>query len=98
MINPEAIALNNILSHFENKYYSKREAAEIVGGRKKLESLIEANKIEAVKNNPTQKGKWYCNAAQVLRHCRIKKDRRPNRSTQKKQRLTTDIVIKGSVV
>lgn len=56
MINPEAIALNNILSLFENKYYSKREAADIVGGRKKLESLIEANKIEAIKNNPTQKG------------------------------------------
>lgn len=55
MINPEAIALNNILSLFENKYYSKREAADIVGGRKKLESLIEANKIEAIKNNPTQR-------------------------------------------
>lgn len=72
MINPEVIALNNILSLFENKYYSKREAADIVGGRKKLESLIEANKIEAIKNNPTQKGKWYCNAAQVLRHCRAR--------------------------
>ena len=44
--------------------------AYYVGGEKKLMNLIEAGKIESDKPTNVQNGKWHCNAAQVLLHCR----------------------------
>jgi mannan endo-1,4-beta-mannosidase len=46
------------------------EAARIVGGRARLVRLIESGEIRADKKSVRQNGRWYCNAADVLRHCR----------------------------
>lgn len=64
------ILLDNILRVMSDEYFGQRKAAYIVGGQKKLEHLIETGKIEAIKPKNSQNGKWYCNAAQVLLHCR----------------------------
>lgn len=69
-VNPKEILLENILAVMANEYFSKDLSAKIVGGVKKLEDLIAAGKIEAHKPNNVQNGKWFCNAAQVLQHCR----------------------------
>lgn len=69
-VNPAEILLENILMVMERETFGKDTAAKIVGGVKKLENLIAAGKIEAVKECKAQNGKWQCNAAQVLRHCR----------------------------
>ena len=69
-VNPKEILLENILAVMANEYFSKDLSAKIVGGVKKLEGLIAAGKIEAHKPNNVQNGKWFCNAAQVLQHCR----------------------------
>ena len=69
-LNPEAIHLQNIFAVMQNECFGKDLSAKIVGGVKKLEDLIAEGKIEAHKPNNVQNGKWYCNAAQVLKHCR----------------------------
>lgn len=75
-LNPEAIQLENIFAVMADKSFSKDLAAEIVGGRKMLENLIASGAIDARKPSNTQNGKWFCNAAQVLRHCRNMRRRR----------------------
>lgn len=69
-ISIEEIQLENIFSVMANESFCKDTAAKIVGGVKKLERLIESGKIAAEKPTNRQNGKWYCNAADVLRHCR----------------------------
>lgn len=69
-VNPQEILLENILAVMSNEYFGKVLSAKIVGGEKKLADLIAAGKIEAKKPNNVQNGKWFCNAAQVLQHCR----------------------------
>lgn len=69
-VNPEEILLENIFGVMATEVFGKKLAAKIVGGAKRLEDLIAAGQIDAVKPSNTQNGKWYCNAAQVLRHCR----------------------------
>lgn len=69
-VNPEAILLGNILAVMEHECFGKDLSAKIVGGVKKLENLIAAGEIAADKPNNVQNGKWFCNAAHVLRHCR----------------------------
>lgn len=69
-VNVEAIQLENILAVMANETFGKDLSAKIVGGVKKLEDLIASGKIEANKPNNVQNGKWFCNAAQVLQHCR----------------------------
>lgn len=64
------IQLENIYLAMRHLTFSKDVAAWIVGGPKKLESLIACKEIEARKDSSAQNGKWKCNAAQVLRHCR----------------------------
>ena len=67
-VNPKEILLQNILAVMANESFGKDLSAKIVGGVKKLEDLIAAGAIEAHKPNNVQNGKWFCNAAQVLRH------------------------------
>ncbi|WP_289683331.1 hypothetical protein [Paramuribaculum intestinale] len=74
-LNPKEILLDNILNIMSGEYFSKDLSAKIVGGPKKLEDLIAAGKIEAHKPTNVQNGKWFCNAAQVLRHCRNMRSR-----------------------
>lgn len=64
------ILLDNILRLFSTEIFGKDKSAYYVGGEKKLISLIETGKIESDKPSVVQNGKWHCNAAQVLLHCR----------------------------
>lgn len=68
--NPEAAQLENILLATEGLTFCKTEAIAIVGGPGRLEKLVAAGKIRAEKRTNAQNGKWWCNAADVLRHCR----------------------------
>lgn len=67
---PTEILLDNIMRVMEGESFCKDRAAYIVGGQKKLERLIEAGEINVDKPSNSQNGKWHCNAAQVLKHCR----------------------------
>lgn len=67
------VLLDNIMRVLSDVSFSKDLSARIVGGEKKLLSLIEVGKIESDKPCNKQNGKWYCNAAQVLMHCRCAK-------------------------
>lgn len=69
-VNPSAILLENILNIMSNFTFGKKDSMHIVGGEKRLKDLIAAGEIEATKPSETQNGKWFCNAAQVLKHCR----------------------------
>lgn len=69
-VDPSAILLENILNIMSDFTFGKKDAMRIVGGEKKLKDLIAAGEIEASKPTESQNGKWFCNAAQVLRHCR----------------------------
>ncbi|MBO6250905.1 MAG: hypothetical protein J6N71_06110 [Muribaculaceae bacterium] len=69
-VNASAIHLENILLAMANKTFCKTTAAEIVGGRTRLVRLVESGEIRANKTSKLQNGRWYCNAADVLRHCR----------------------------
>ena len=69
-VNPAEIALENIFRVMDRLTFSKDISAAIVGGPKKLEDLIAAGKIHAVKGTSAQNSTWQCNAGQVLRHCR----------------------------
>lgn len=64
------ILLDSIIDVMSSETFSKDKSAHIVGGEKKLIRLIEAGKIESDKPTNAQNGKWFCNAAQVLLHCR----------------------------
>lgn len=75
-VNPEAIHLENILIAMEGETFSKDRAAKIVGGTKRLEELIARGEIVAEKPSNVQNGKWHCNAADVLRHCRNMRPRK----------------------
>lgn len=57
--------LENILSYFDRRGFSRNEAAAIVGGRKKLMLLIELGEVEV---DTSCRGKWQCRGEQVLRH------------------------------
>lgn len=75
-VNPSEILLENILNIMSDFTFCKTEAMRIVGGEKRLTDLIAAGEIEASKPTVSQNGKWYCNAAQVLRHCRNTRNKR----------------------
>lgn len=79
------ILLDNIMRVMSDEYFGVRKAAKIVGGRRKLEKLIEAGKIEFTKPVNSQNGKWYCRADQVLAHCR---NMRPKSKSQTKLYLS----------
>ena len=66
----QSAILQNILLAFENKTFSKELSAHIVGGVKKLENLIAAEKVKSEKPTNHQNGKWFCCAPQVLMHCK----------------------------
>lgn len=71
-----AILLDSIIDVMSSETFSKDKSAHIVGGEKTLIRLIEAGKIESYKPANAQNGKWYCNAAQVLLHCRCKRKKK----------------------
>ncbi len=69
-VNPAEIELENIFHVMSRLTFCKDTAASIVGGRKKLIDLIAKGEIAAEKPTNKPNGKWHCNAADVLRHCR----------------------------
>lgn len=76
-VNEKEILLENILAATSGMVFSQKTAVKIVGGKGKLLALIADGKIDCTKDNGSQNGKWFCNAAQVLSHCR---NMRPNKS------------------
>lgn len=69
------ILLDNILRIMSTETFGKDKSAGIVGGEKKLLRLIEQGEIESDKPTNAQNGKWRCNAAQVLKHCRCARNK-----------------------
>lgn len=63
--------LTNIYLAMNDKTFGQREAAQIVGSRTRLLRLIGEEKIRAEKPTKTQNGKWFCNAADVLRYAKL---------------------------
>lgn len=55
------IFLDNIMCVMFGEYFGQIKVVVIVGGKKKLECLIELGKIEVVKLRNLQNGKWFCN-------------------------------------
>ncbi len=76
-VNPKEILLDNILAVMSKFTFGKDQASTIVGGESVLLGLIADGSIECEKKNNIQNGKWFCNAAQVLQHCR---NTRPTRN------------------
>lgn len=66
----EETRLHAIYRAMNDKCFGYRMASTIVGGRARLDRLIVEGRIRADKPNPSQNGKWRCNAADVLRHVR----------------------------
>lgn len=68
--------MENIFLALEGVTFCKDESARIVGGIGRLETLIAEGKIEMEKRTNKQNGKWFCNAVQVLKHCRNMRDKK----------------------
>lgn len=70
--------LIDILRIMETKTFGKVESASIVGGRGRLVRLMDEGKVRVEKPTNKQNGKWFCNAADVLRYAvvRNKKNRK----------------------
>lgn len=64
--------LADILIVMERKTFGRNEAASIVGGRGKLIRLMDEGKVRVEKPTNKQNGKWFCNAADVLRYAVVK--------------------------
>ncbi|NDV81292.1 hypothetical protein D0T87_04780 [Bacteroides sp. 51] len=62
--------LANIMLAMNDKSFGQREAAKIVGSRTRLFKLVGDGSIRAEKPTKAQNGKWFCNAADVLRYAR----------------------------
>lgn len=82
-VDPNAIFIETLITCLEGERFSKTTAARIVGGVRKLENLVAEGKIEADKPTNKQNGKWYCNAAQVIRHCRFTRSKKQSKSKSK---------------
>lgn len=67
--NREAATLENLYLATEGITFSKTTAEKIVGPAM-LRALIAKGEIRAEKRTNKQNGKWRCNAADVLRHCK----------------------------
>ena len=64
--------LANILIVMDRETFGQRKAASMVGGLERLLQLIEEGKIRSDKPTNKQNGKWFCNAADVLRYVVVK--------------------------
>ena len=71
--------LANILAIMDRETFGQRKAASMVGGLGRLLKLIEEGKIRSDKPTNKQNGKWYCNAADVLKYVIIKYRKSPKK-------------------
>lgn len=79
--------LENILAVMDRETFGQRKAATIVGGLERLKRLMIEGKIRWDKPTDKQNGKWFCNAADVLKYA-IKptmRRRKNNESTKRKK-------------
>lgn len=66
--NTAEVRLENIMLIMSQETFGQRKAAMLVGGLKRLERLMTDGKIRWDKPTCTQNGKWFCNAADVLKY------------------------------
>lgn len=78
--------LENILNVMERETFGQRKAATIVGGLKRLEHLMEEGKVRCEKPTQKQNGKWFCNAADVLKYAIKPTMRRRKRNEEGKRK------------
>lgn len=78
--------LENILAVMDRETFGQRKAATIVGGLKRLEQLMVEGKIRWDKPTRTKNGKWFCNAADVLKYA-IKPYMRRRKSNGSKKKI-----------
>lgn len=78
--------LENILAVMEQETFGQRKAAMMVGGLKRLERLMVEGKIRWDKPTRKQNGKWYCNAADVLKYAIKPTMRRRKRNEEGKRK------------
>ncbi len=71
MASAKELMFDNIMLYFSDKTFSQRQADDIVGGPKRLMSLIENGEVEADKPLNVQNSKWRVKADQVLKHCKM---------------------------
>lgn len=83
--------LADILMIMECRTFGKNEAAFIVGGRGRLVRLMDEGKIRINKPTNKQNGKWFCNAADVLRYA-VVKIRQP-RKTKKHEKADKKRIV-----
>ena len=60
--------LETIMLIMSQETFGQRKSAMLVGGLKRLERLMVEGKIRWDKSTCTQNGKWFCNAADVLKY------------------------------
>lgn len=60
--------LADIMAIMDLETFGQRKSAKLVGGLKRLLRLMEEGKIRTDKPTNSQNGKWFCNAADVLKY------------------------------
>lgn len=78
--------LENILNVMERETFGQRKAATIVGGLELLKRLMIEGKIRWDKPTNKQNGKWFCNAADVLKYAIKPTMRRRKRNEEGKRK------------
>ena len=68
MTNQPNLSQRIFLIVMDRETFGQRKAASMVGGLGRLLQLIEEGKIRSDKPINKQNGKWFCNAADVLRY------------------------------
>lgn len=59
---------HTVLRAAQNVTFSKNTAAKLVGGQRRLETLVASDRIRAIKTTDRQNGRWECNGSDVLRY------------------------------
>lgn len=77
--------LEAILAVMEQETFGQRKAATIVGGLERLKRLMVEGKIRWDKPTCKKNGKWFCNAADVLKYAIRPTMRRRLRDENKKK-------------
>lgn len=81
--------LENILAVMDRETFGQRKAATIVGGLERLKRLMVQGKIRWDKPTCKQNGKWFCNAADVLKYAikpTMRRKQNGNKSKKNKKR------------
>lgn len=83
MDNTADILLDNIMRVMSGEYFGQTKAATIVGGKEKTGTSDRIRQDRGCQAEKLAERKWFCNAAQVLMHCRNM--RKTGKTGKKKQ-------------